>query len=135
MVKKPGRPGVWQSVAQKPDAHEKQRITDLCEDLIENFYKPRFLPDITPTQWNYVVDIGGAWSGGRYRFFQRYRSGMDHNTGEEFNAPFARMDRMGADRFDLLWHRHNGQWWLRHEGLTLDKAIETLKTDGLLHPV
>ena len=44
-----------------------------------------------------MVDIHGAWAAGRYRFMQRYRSGMQHNLGEEFDAPFARIDRMGQD--------------------------------------
>ncbi|MFB9952301.1 hypothetical protein ACFFP0_25950 [Rhizobium puerariae] len=133
----PGEKCVWVRSAKrpvKPDEAEKQRIIAACERLIETFFKPRFLSEIRAAEWNYVVDIRGRWSGARYRFVQRYRSGVEHNKGEEFDAPFARLDRMGPDRFDLYWHRHTGQWWRRHEGLVLSAALRALETDGLLHP-
>jgi hypothetical protein len=90
------------------DNLEKQAIIAACETFIRDILKPRFLPEIRPTEWNYVVDIRGSWAGGRYRFMQRYRSGMEHNRGEEFDAPFARIDRIGRDRFDIYWMRHTG---------------------------
>ena len=58
-----------------------------------------------------------------YRFVQRYRSGQPENQGEEFDAPFTRLDWMGRDRFDLQWHRHTEELgsasivasrWCRH---------------------
>ncbi len=117
------------------DDLEKQAIIAACETFIREVLKPRFLPEIRPDTWNYVIDIQGAWAAGRYRFFQRYRSGMEHNTGEEFDAPFARIDRMGRDRFDIYWMRHTGKWWRLHVGVTLVEALRILETDGVLHPV
>src|SRR5487761_1641196 len=78
-----------------PDDAEKQRIVAACEAFIVDVLKPRFLPQIRPTEWNYVIDIHGAWAGGRYRFVRRFRSGHKENRGQEFHAPFARIDRMG----------------------------------------
>ncbi len=118
-----------------PDDAEKQMIVAACEAFIVDVLKPRFLPQIGPTEWNYVIDIHGAWAGGRYRFMQRYRLGMEHNLGEEFDAPFARIDRMGPDRFDIYWMRHTGKWWRLHVGLTLADSLRILETDGVLHPV
>jgi hypothetical protein len=118
-----------------PDEAEKQAIIAACETFIRNVLKPRFLPGIRPTEWNYVIDIHGAWTAGRYRFMQRYRSGMAHNRGEEFDAPFARIDRMGRDRFDIYWMRHTGKWWRLYAGVTLAEALRILETDGVLHPV
>ncbi|MSP84057.1 MAG: hypothetical protein EXQ94_14405 [Alphaproteobacteria bacterium] len=118
-----------------PDEVEKRAIIGACEAFIRDVLKPRFLPDIRPTEWNYVIDIRGAWLAGRYRFMQRYRSGMEHNRGEEFDAAFARIDRMGPDRFDIYWMRHTGTWWRLHTGKTLVEALRTLETDGFLQPV
>jgi hypothetical protein len=118
-----------------PDAAETQAIITACETFIRDVLKPRFLPRVTPTPWNYVIDIQGAWAAGRYRFLQRYRSGMEHNLGEEFDAPFARIDRMDRDRFDIFWMRHTGKWWRLHTGVTFAEALERLQTDGVLHPV
>jgi hypothetical protein len=118
----------------RPDETEKRAIIAACETFIRDVLKPRFLPEVRSTEWNYVVDIYGAWAGGRYRFMQRYRSGMKRNRGEEFDAPFARIDRMGPDRFDIHWMRHTGQWWRLHTGVTLAEAFRLLETDGILHP-
>jgi hypothetical protein len=113
---------------------EKARVTAACELLIAEFMKPRFLPEIQPTQFNYPVDILGKWRGAQYRFIQRYRSGFPDNLGEEFDAPFARLDWISRDRFDLQWHRHTGQSWRLYSGLTLDEAVQTIKADGHLQP-
>lgn len=118
-----------------PDALEKAVIIAACEAFIRDFLKPRFLSQITQTQWNYVIDIHGAWAAGRYRFVQRYRSGMKHNSGEEFDAPFARIDRMAPDNFDIYWMRHTGKWWRLHSGVSLAEALRLLETDNVLHPV
>ncbi len=124
--------------AERPaavDDLEKQAIIAACETFIRDVLKPRFLPEIKPTKWNYVIDIHGAWAAGRYRFMQRYRSGMAHNRGEEFDAPFARIDRMGRDRFHIYWMRHTGKWWRLYTGVTLAEALRIFETDGVLHPV
>jgi hypothetical protein len=60
------------------DAVEKRAIIAACEAFIRDVLKPRFLREIRPTEWNYVVDIRGSWAGKRYRFIQRYRSGWEH---------------------------------------------------------
>jgi len=66
---------------------EKVSVTAACERLIGEFLRPRFLPVIRPTEFNYPVDILGKWRGANYRFIQRYRSGFSDNLGEEFDAP------------------------------------------------
>jgi hypothetical protein len=38
-------------------AAEKSAVTSACHHLIDDFLKPRFLPTIRPTQFNYPVDI------------------------------------------------------------------------------
>jgi hypothetical protein len=113
---------------------EKGAVTTACQRLISEIFKPRYMPAIRPTQFNYPVDILGKWHGARYRFLQRYRSGFPHNAGEEFDAPFARLDWVARNRFDIYWHRHTGEWFSLHRGLTLAQAIETITRDGLLHP-
>ena len=117
------------------DDGERQAIVDACNELVRDFLRPTFLPEIRPTQWNYPVDIRGEWRGGRYRFIQRYRSGFADNLGEEFDAPFARLDRTGPYVFDMYWMRHTGKWWRLHSGKTLAEALHLLTTNGILHPL
>jgi hypothetical protein len=112
---------------------EKAAITAACQRLIDEVLKPRFLPVIRPTEFNYPVDICGKWHGTRYRFIQRYRSGFPKNLGEEFDAPFTRLDWISPGRFDLQWHRHTGEWFCLDRGLSLTEALNTIIADGLLH--
>ena len=128
-MRKPLKPSAGFSEA------ERVRVTAACERFIDEFLKPRFLPSIRPTEFNYPVNILGKWHGAKYRFIQHYRSGFPENLGEEFDAPFARLDWISPDRFDIQWHRHTGEWFRLHRGLNLVKAIETLGSDGILHPV
>ncbi|WP_449384429.1 DUF3024 domain-containing protein [Bradyrhizobium sp. UFLA05-112] len=114
-------------------AADKSAVTAACQQLVDDFLKPRFLPTIRPTQFNYPVDILGKGLGTKYRFIQSYRSGLPENLGEEFDAPFARLDWISRNRFDIQWHRHTGERFCLHRGLTLAEAIDTLRSDGLLH--
>lgn len=119
----------------KPSEAEKAAIIAACEALIRDKIKPRFLPRIVPTEFNYPVDIYGGWHGGRYRFIQRYRSGFPDNEGEEFESAYARIDYMGPGRFDVYWHRHTGQWYRLFQGMTLAEALSEIETNGVLHPL
>lgn len=117
-----------------PAPAEKALVTAACQRFIDEVLKPRFLPAIRPTQFNYPVDILGKWRGSRYRFVQRYRSGYPETLGEEFDAPFTRLDWISRDCFDIQWHRHTGTWFCLYRGLLLAQALKTIETDGLLHP-
>jgi hypothetical protein len=120
-------------------AAEKAKIADACARFITEWMKPRFLPGIRPTEFNYPVDIIGKWRGSKYSFITRYRSGFPGNADEEFDAAFTRLDHveehLDAIRFDVMWHRHTGQWFRLHRALTLEEALTAIKTDGLLHPL
>lgn len=117
---------------------EKATIADACERIITEQFKPRYLPEIRPTEFNYPVDILGRWRGDKDSFVTRYRSGFPDNAGEEFDAAFTRLDYAGGGagerRFDVMWHRHTGQWWRLHSAVALGEALHLIETQGLLHP-
>lgn len=125
---------VWAKVLTPRD---KSDIAAACERLISEVLKPKFLPEIQPTQFNYPVDIFGKWRGSKYSFIVRLRSGFPENAGEEFDTGFARLDHApgGAEhRFDVMWHRHTGQWWPIYTSVTLEEALHAIETDGVLRP-
>jgi hypothetical protein len=126
---------VWVKVLA---ADEKAAIAAACERFVAETLKPRFLPTIRPTQFNYPVDIFGKWRGSKYSFITRYRSGFADNLGEEFDQAFTRLDHVEEHlvdvRFDVMWHRHTGQWWRLHAAVTLEAALQLIKTEGLLQP-
>jgi hypothetical protein len=118
--------------------HEKAAIADTCNRFITETLKPRFLPSIQPTQFNYPVDIFGKWRGNEYSFITRYRSGFPENRGREFDSAFARLDHFeehfAESRFDVLFHRHTGRWVLLFPSVTLAEALHEIETEQLLWP-
>jgi hypothetical protein len=118
-----------------PPESEKRAINQACEDFIKDVLKPRFLPEIRPTDFNYPIDIFGKWQGGKYRFVQRFRSDREDALEPEFDSPFARLEYVSRDRFDLSYFRHTGQWWTVYRGVSLAEALSLLETVGIFHPV
>ena len=118
---------------------EKAALAERCERFIREELKPRFLPQIRPTEFNYPVDIFGRWRGGKYSFIQRYRSGFAENLGDEFESAFTRLDHrddcLAEVRFDVMWRRHTGQWLCPYASLTIEEALESIRTDELLQPL
>ena len=118
---------------------EKAAIATVCERYISDTLKPRFLPEIRPTTFNYPVDIFGKWRGSKYSFITRYRSGFPDNRDEEFDSAFTRLDHVeenpSGTRFDVMWHRHTGQWFRLYAAATLGEALHLISTDELLQPL
>jgi hypothetical protein len=128
LSRKPAKPA-------KIDEMEKRAVIHACEAFIDKVLKPRFLPEIKPSdRFNYPIEIHGDWRAGRYRFIQRYRVGGGPTDGQEFDAPFARIDRMGRDRFAIYWMRHTGEWLPFEMGVTLVEALRSIETVELLQP-
>jgi hypothetical protein len=118
---------------------EKAAVSAACDRFIAEVLKPRFLPEIRPTPFNYPIDINGKWRGNKYSFLQRYGTGFAENLGEEFSTAFTRLDHVEECvrevRFNLMWHRHTGQWLCLHRAVTLDEALQLIETEPLLRPI
>lgn len=117
---------------------EKAAIGAVCQRFIAETLKPRFLPEIVPSPFNYPIDILGKWRGNRYSFMTRYRSGSPETLGEEFDSAFTRLDHVeecvSETRFDVMWHRHTGQWYRLHLSVTLTDALHLIETEPPLQP-
>lgn len=133
---KPKRQRVWVRV-KTLSPQEKASIGATCERFISDVLKPKFLPEIKPTEFNYPIDIFGKWRGVNYSFIVRFRSGFPENESEEFDSGFARLDYTpeGPEtRFNVMWRRHTGQWWPIYFSLALEEALVAIGTDGVLRP-
>lgn len=117
---------------------ERAVVAAACERFIAETLKPRFLPEVRRTSFNYPIDIFGKWRGSKYSFIVRYRSGFPENAGEEFDSAFTRLDHveesLAETRFDVLWRRHTGQWWRSQASVTLEEALRLIETEPLLQP-
>jgi hypothetical protein len=131
------RERVWVRVRTLTQA-EKADIAAACNRFIAEVLKPRHLPEIQPTPFNYPVDLHGKWRGSKFSFLTRYRSGFPDNAGEEFDATFARLDHVEQCvddiRFDVMWRRHTGQYWPLHREVLLAEALRLVETEPHLRP-
>jgi hypothetical protein len=118
----------------KPSVGEKLAITSACEKFIAEVFRPRFLPEIRPTKFNYPIAIYGKWFGSKYRFITRFRSDPSDSIEVEFEVPFTRLEYVSRDRFDLSYHRHTGQWFRIFRSVSLAEALELIEGQGHFHP-
>jgi hypothetical protein len=114
--------------------HEKQMVIAACDHFIREVLRPKFLPEIVPTEWNYPVGIHGKWHGGRFRFVQRFRSDRPDAITSEFDAPFARIEWVAPGLFDLSYYRHTGEWQKIFERVSLNEALHLIETETFLQP-
>jgi hypothetical protein len=119
---------------KRPLATEKSVITAACEKFIADVLKPRFLPEIRPTQFNYPIAIYGKWHSNKYRFITRFRSDDPRSYEREFEAPFARLEYLSRNRFDLSYHRHTGEWFCLFERVSLAEALDLIANDSHFRP-
>ena len=80
------------------------------------------------------ITARGKWHGNKYRFFTRFRSDDSASLAAEFEAPFARLDYVRRDCFDLLWHRHTGAWHRVAERLSLTEALHRIASEPYFQP-
>lgn len=117
---------------------DKRDIGLRCERLIAEVLRPRYLPEIRPSAFNYPIGLSGRWRGCKYSFIVRFRSGFPDNAGEEFDTAFARFDHdetsLREARVHVMWRRHTGQWWRLRSALTLDEALRLMESDPVLRP-
>jgi hypothetical protein len=118
----------------KPSAEEKLAITAACERFLADVLKPRYLPAIEPTEFNYPIAIYGKWHGNKYRFITRYRSDRKDAIEPEFEAPFARIEFVSRDRFDLSYFRHTGEWFCLYQAIGLDEALKLIGEGAHFRP-
>jgi hypothetical protein len=118
----------------KPTPAEKAAITAACTAFITEVLKPRFLPSVRPREFNYPIGIHGKWHGNKYRFLTRYRSDDPGSVEAEFDAPFARLDYVSRDLFDLSWHRHTGEWVRQFERISLSAALRLIESETFFEP-
>ncbi len=118
----------------KPPPDEKAAITAACETFIADVLRPRFLPEIRPTEFNYPIAIYGKWHGNKYRFITRYRSDDPRSYAPEFEAAFARLEYVSRDHFDLSWRRHTGEWLRLFERLSLPEALHRIESEPHFRP-
>ncbi|MFH1624427.1 MAG: hypothetical protein ABID54_04640 [Pseudomonadota bacterium] len=120
--------------SQVPDAL-KREVSSKAENLVKNYLKPEHVkPPPKKPKFNYLVDLFIRWKGRFFYFIARYACPGPNSIAPFFEIGFARLEFVGDDRFDLAYFRPTGEWWPVHCALTLDEALDLVKSEGIFQP-
>ena len=128
--------GIWAKTkpSNVPDAL-KQEVFIKANALIERHIRPRHVkPPPKKPKFNYIEDIFTKWHGRYFYFMAKYASPAPNRISPSFEIGFARLEFIGDNRFDLAYFRHTGKWWPVSSGLTIDEALDLVKSDGIFNP-
>lgn len=113
----------------------KEELTAKAEEIIQTVFKPRYLiPPPHKPRFNYIVDIFTKWHKSCLYFCARYACPGPNAWSPFFEDSFARLTRMGNNRFNLAFMRHTGKWCEVFTDLTMEDAFSTICDDVLFHP-
>ena len=136
--KKPKR--MWVYAPGKPTPPSvpedlKAEVKAKADDLVETVLKPQHVkPPPTDPRWNYITDIYTKWHRSFFYFCSTYACPGPNALSPTFESPFARMEYVGAGRFNLAYMRHTGKWWEVYQGLTAEECLETIRDEGIFQP-
>jgi hypothetical protein len=133
MAKKASKPKAQYAWVYSPTATaaDKIRIEKDFQPLVAEL-KSNLQPLEEPQQFNQIVDITTKWRGNQFYIIQKYKCPTNGNYYKEgFDAPLARLEFYGVDRFNISVQRHNGQWMdlPMYANSTTAQVIEAIKTD------
>lgn len=110
---------------------EKASRVAEAEKLLATYYRPRFvLPPPAKPEFNYVTGFSANWRGSYLRFIAHYACPSPDAYSPSFDLPFARLGYFGGRNCYNLWaRRHNDEWIVLAEDLTLPAAFEEMKSN------
>ena len=114
--------------------HEKARIENLCQPLIEKF-KSEYVSKDPNKEYNYLVDIYIKWHRDYLYFCEKYKSESPNRIVDEFEEKFVRLKITNKDKFDISYMRHTGKWFPIASDLTLNECLEMIEDTPTLHPI
>lgn len=105
---------------------QKERILEAATRFSDEHYKAHIQPPPKGHNFNYVTDYFVKWRGSYLYFVAKYACPGPNALSPGFDLPFARLGCFAADRFNLWARRHNDQWIVLDEGLTLESCFKAM---------
>lgn len=113
----------------------KREVSAKANALIEEYIRPEHVkPPPGNPRFNYLEDIFTKWRGRYFYFMAKYASPGPNSISPFFEIGFARLEFIGDNRFDLAYFRHTEKWWPVFFGLTVDEALDLVRSEGLFNP-
>jgi len=132
------RQWAWMKSAKPPKCKltpwQKQAILAETEKFVESFYRARFIePPPASHQLNYIVEFSTSWHGPYLRFVAKFACPGPNAISPFFERAFARLGYFGPDRYNLWTHRHNDEWLVIQDGLTLQECFSEMRENPWFH--
>lgn len=113
---------------------EKQAQVADAEEFLRTFYRPTFVqPPPANPRFNTIVDFSVLWHGAYLRFTAKYACPGPNALAPFFEVPFARLGYFNSNRYNLWARRHNDQWIVLADDLTLVDAFAEMRTNPWFH--
>ncbi|MBI5015409.1 MAG: hypothetical protein HZB55_07945 [Deltaproteobacteria bacterium] len=123
------------SAARSLTPLRKAEIQRQADEFVARELSPAAVQPPPPDpKWNYAVDLFTKWHGRYFSFVTKYACPGPYATVPFFDHAFARLESVGADRFNLAYHRHTGQWWEPQRGITFEECLQAIRGEPLLQP-
>jgi len=118
----------------KPTEEEKNKITNLCRPIVEQF-KKQYIQEKPDKRFNYLVDVYTKWNRNYFYFCEKFKSEYPERIADEFEIKFVRLEYIGKESFNFSYFRHTKRWFLVADNLTLKDCIEMMQDNPNFQPV
>ena len=117
------------------NAAQKAQIEAKVREMIDKELKPKHIvPPDEDSRSNYLIDIKPMWHGTTLFLVSVYACPGPNAIAPTFEDRFARLRPSGADRFDLSFMRHTGQWVELFLGQSLEECLKEIRDDPWFTP-
>jgi hypothetical protein len=121
----------------KPNAPESTQLIlkEKADWLINDVMKPEYMkPAPTNDDFNYIADIYSKWYRNYFYFCATYNCPSANAISPSFEAKFARMEYVAANRFNLAYMRHTGQWLEVFQDISMDECLRMIEENPIFMP-
>lgn len=127
----------------KPPKKSKPNVPDSTQSilkekagrLIDDVMKPEHMkPAPTNNDFNYIVDIHSKWYRNYFYFCTTYNCPSANAISPSFETKFARMEYVAANRFNLAYMRHTGQWLEVFQDMSMDECLKMIEENPIFMP-
>jgi hypothetical protein len=125
--------GTWVKTNTPPKntltATAKSDILSRAQRFVDDHHRKLLEPPPKGQQFNYVIDYTVKWHGPYLIFTAKYACPGPNAVSPGFDHAFARLGCFARDRFNLWARRHNDEWLVLDDGLTLEECFKCIVED------
>ena len=129
---------VWMPTGIPPQCKlskwQKQSLQHEADQFVAAFYKPTLKPPPDDPHFNYIVDYSTKWHGAYLQFIAKYACPGPNALSPFFECIFGRLGYFRPDSWNIWARRHNDQWMLLGDGMTLPECFEEMRTNPWFQP-